>query len=103
MPTIQTCGSSSAQKSITTRASLGTNRQAEQIYLFDLLTTGFFQSAYSARYFDPLPVHPSVLVGEKRSNHRPHVIRQQSRTRRRRICDGVQRFNGTAACIAALL
>jgi len=45
MPTIQTCGSSSAQKSITTRASLGTNRQAEQIYLFNLLTTGFFQSA----------------------------------------------------------
>ena len=30
---------------------------------------------HSARHFDPLPVHPSSPVGEKRYNHRPHVIR----------------------------
>jgi hypothetical protein len=41
------------------------------------------------RYFDPLPVHPSVLVGEKRSNHRPLVIRHASASKSRHIGDAL--------------
>src|SRR4029077_11116305 len=49
----------------------------------------FLSERHSARYFDPLPVHPSVLIGEKRSNHRPHVIRHASASKSRHNHDAL--------------
>jgi hypothetical protein len=48
----------------------GTNQQAEQIYLFGLLTTGFFQSAIPSDTSIRCPFHVPVMFFVKRSEGR---------------------------------